>query len=71
MNDTLKDNRLLRQLMARGIGGVEAAAPTELPEEIIFPLKTVDDLEALETRLDDETTAFCCKHIWKGYMYYS
>ncbi|XP_052257134.1 uncharacterized protein LOC127862175 isoform X2 [Dreissena polymorpha] len=58
MNDSLEDNnRLLRQLMARGIGGVEAAVPTELPEGIIFPLKTVDDLEAVETRLDDETTA--------------
>ncbi|KAH3787650.1 hypothetical protein DPMN_165777 [Dreissena polymorpha] len=58
MNDPLKaNNRLLRHLMARGVCGVEAAVHTELPEEIVFPFKTVDNFEALETRLDDETTS--------------
>ncbi|KAH3836894.1 hypothetical protein DPMN_110270 [Dreissena polymorpha] len=66
MNDTLKDNnRLPRQLMDLGIGGIEAAVPTELPEGIIFPLKTVDDLEALETRLDDKQPLPLFKYIWK------
>jgi len=58
MNETLKNNnRLLRLLLPQRMGGAEPAAPPELPEGVVFPLKTVEEMEAFNTKLDDETVA--------------
>jgi len=58
MSETIKtNNRLLRAILSRGHGWGEGSALPELPEGVSLPVRSLEEMDKLEERLENDATA--------------